>query len=233
MDKSGLFLGLGLGCLIAAPIAGFIFGAMAKEALDEKREEKPDGTLEPAEIIKTVAPYAAAPAVLTTGGAILALYGNKLNVEKGAAAMAAYTLTDTALREYREKTREVVGEKKEQQIRDEVDKEMVKKNPCKEIIVAGDGDYLCYDGVIGRYFKSNINKLQHIENLIDRKLMDDSFVSLNELQITMGLSEVQSGDNLGWHLEHGYIQMRFSYQGSDDGKPCMVVTYREPEPRFI
>ena len=227
MDKSGLFLGLGLGCLIAAPIAGFIFGAMAKEALDEKREEKPDGTLEPVEIIKTVAPYAAAPAVLTTGGTILALYGNKLNVEKGAAAMAAYTLTDTALREYREKTREVVGEKKEQQIRDEVDKAIIKKNPCNEIIVAGDGDYLCCDGKTGRYFTSNITKLQHIENLIDRRLIEEEFVSLNELYLEIGLSGLENGDNIGWHMNRGYIQMRFSYQGADDGKPCMVMSYRE------
>ena len=233
MDKSGLFLGIGLGCLVASPIAAFVFGAMAKEALDEKREQTSDGKLEPVEIIKTVSPYVAVPILLTTAGTVLTYRGNKINTERGAAAMAAYALSDTALREYREKTREIVGEKKEQKIMDEVDKSIVEKHPCNEIIVAGDGDYLCCDGKTGRYFTSNITKLQHIENLMDRKLIDEEFVSLNELYLEIGLSGLENGDNIGWHMNRGYIQMRFSYQGADDGKPCMVMSYREPEPKFM
>jgi hypothetical protein len=232
MDKSGLFMGLGVGLLLSSTISSFVLGSMAKEALDEKRQGT-DEALEPVDIIKTVTPYAAPPLVLSVVGTIMILHGNKMNVERGTAYMAAYALSDSALREYREKTREIVGEKKEQQIMDEVDKEIVKKNPCNEIIVAGDGDYLCCDGKTGRYFTSNITKLQHIENLIDRRLIDEEFVSLNELYLEIGLSELENGDNIGWHMSRGYIQMRFSYQGADDGKPCMVMSYREPEPKFI
>lgn len=235
MSKPSFLVGLGLGCLISSSIAAFLSGALAKEALDEKREETPDGKLEPIEILKTIGPFAIPPLLLAGTGTVCLVKGNKMNIERGAAYMAAYALSDTTLREYRAKTKELVGEKKEQQIRDEVNKDILEKNPSKgrEIIITGHGNYLCYDKISGRYFQSDIESLRRAENLLDRRMIDQMFVSLNELYLEIGLNPIAAGDNIGWHIDTGYIGMSFSSQLADDGQPCLVMECAEPQPRYV
>ena len=118
------------------------------------------------ETAKTVAPYVAPAVVFASAGAGCILISNQITLDRGAAAMMAYTITQESLRDYRAKTREIVGERKEKEIKEAVAKDILERNPSagKEIIITGDGDHLCYDKLSGRYFKSNIEKLKKIYN---------------------------------------------------------------------
>ena len=33
------------------------------------------------------------------------------------------------------------------------------------------------------------------------------------------------GDDLGWNIDNGYIDLRFSSQLATDGTPCLVIDY--------
>ena len=98
----------------------------------------------------------------------------------------------------------------------------------KEVIITGKGGTLCYDVISGRYFKSDIDKMQKIENQLNKRMMTSMYCSLNEFYSEVGLTSTDVGDELGWNIEEGLIDLYFSSQLSEDGQPCVVVNYMIP-----
>ena len=93
------------------------------------------------------------------------------------------------------------------------------------------GNTLCYDSASGRYFKSDMDKLKKAENTLNRQMRDEMYVSLNEFYYEIGLEGIGVGDNMGWNIDSGYIDLEFSSQLASDGTPCLVISYRV-EPRY-
>lgn len=169
------------------------------------------------------------PAAVTGGLSIACLVGaSSVNVRRNAALATAYTLSESALKEYQEKVIETIGEKKEQSVRDAVAKDRIDRNPVssREVIITERGNTLCHDRISGRYFKSDIDKLKKAENELNRQMRDEIYISLNEFYYEIGLNSISIGDDLGWNIDHGYIELNFSSQLADDGTPCLVIDYQ-------
>jgi hypothetical protein len=153
---------------------------------------------------------------------------SSVHSRRNAALATAYSLSETALKEYQEKVVETIGEKKEKTIRDAVAKDRLDRDPVtnREVIITSKGDTLCYDSLSKRYFTSDIDKLRKIENDLNRNMRDDMFISVNDLYYEFGLEPIEQGDYLGWDIDkEGYIDMTFSSHVADDGRPCLVVGY--------
>lgn len=159
---------------------------------------------------------------------------NTINYKRTAALASAYGITEAAFREYKDKVVETIGKNKELQVRDEISSDKLKKNPVSEneVIFTGKGDVLCYDCYNGRYFDSDMEKIRQAINELNEMLLTDMFVSLNDFYYALGLSNVKSGNHLGFDLDDGLIDISFSTQLSDTGKPCLVLNY-DVSPRFI
>lgn len=168
------------------------------------------------------------PAAATCALSAACLIGaHNIHARRTAALATAYKLSETAIAEYREKVVETIGEKKEQAIREKVAKEKIEKDPVttKEVIITEKGNTLCYDVLSGRYFKSDIDKIKKAENVLNKKMMSEMYLSLNEFYIELGLRPTSLGNELGWNLDDGLIDISFSSQLADDGTPCVVVDY--------
>lgn len=168
------------------------------------------------------------PSVIVGGISIVCLVGaSSVNLRRNAALATAYTLSESALKEYQEKVIEEIGEKKEEAVRDRIAKDRIEKNPVSknEVILTEKGETLCYDMISGRYFKTDIDKLRKAENDLNRQMRDDIYVSLNEFYYAIGLDPIKIGDNIGWNIDKGYIDLNFSSQLTEDGKPCLVLDY--------
>lgn len=169
------------------------------------------------------------PAAITGGLSIACLIGaSSVNLRRNAALATAYTLSETTLRDYQKKVVETIGEKKEQSVRDAVAKEKVEQTPVhtKEVILTGRGDSLCYDSVSGRYFKSDMETIKKAENELDARLRNEMYVSLNEFYYEIGLEPLRViGEDLGWNIDSGYLDLNFSSQIASDGTPCLVLDY--------
>ena len=179
-----------------------------------------------------------APAFITgVLGAACLIGANSMNLRKNAALAAAYALSETNFKEYREKTLEEVGEKKEEKIRNAVAEEKITKNPMDTLTVieTGKGDTLCYDAICGRYFKSSIENLR--SNLVDlnMSLMKDGSISLNEYYALIGLPEGKFTYYLGWNLNERYEKVELDPHAilTPDEKrtPCMVLEFK-PAPIY-
>lgn len=165
-------------------------------------------------------------AVMGTATIACIIGGNTISTRRTAALASAYTLADTAIKEYQSKVVEIVGENKETKIRDAIAQDHLDANPVGQsaIYIASGGEMLCYDTVSGRYFKSDIETLRRAENDLNRRLINSSFISLNEMYREIGLDEVKLGDNMGW-IPDNVIDFRFSSRLAENNTPCIVLDY--------
>lgn len=228
-----ILTGIGITGMITTTIMAVRATPKALILIEEKKEEIDVDKLTPIELIKTTW-TCYIPAAITGGLSIICLIGaSSVNARRNAALATAYTLSESALKEYQEKVIETIGEKKEQTVRDAIAKERIDKNPVssREVIITEKGNTLCYDAISGRYFKSDIDKLKKAENELNRRMRDEMYISLNEFYYEIGLNPTSIGDDLGWNIDHGYIELNFSSQLSDDGNPCLVIDY-QVAPRY-
>lgn len=153
---------------------------------------------------------------------------NSKHAKRNAILASAYKMSETALMEYQQKVVETIGEKKEKTVRDSIAKDHVEKNPVvdKQVIITGNGKTLCYEDISGRYFESDIEQIRKAENVLNKRMMDDMYVSLNELYDELDLEHTSLGDELGWNIDNGLIEFAFSSSIAKDGRPCLVVGHR-------
>ncbi len=176
------------------------------------------------------------PAAITGAASIACLIGaSSVHLKRNAALAAAYKLSETALVEYKDKVVEVIGEKKEKKIRDELAKDKLEKAPANtsNVIITGKGDTLCMDYYTGRKFKSDIEKIKKAVNEINRRMTYDHYVSVNDFYNEIGLDGIGLGSELGWNLDGGLLEIYPSAQLDSDGTPCLVITFNiEPKYEF-
>ena len=151
------------------------------------------------ETFKAVAPYVWKPAVCVAFSAGCVIAANVLNVQRLTMLAGAYKLSEKKLKEYEEKAKELLGEKKATELHDEVVKEMRDK-PYDEttVIKTGKGDALFYDEFSGRYFRSSVEAIRTAESEMNRAVACGDFVTLNLFYNTLELACVKFGDYFGW-----------------------------------
>ena len=222
-----ILTGIGIAGMITTTVMAVRATPKALILIEEKKDELEVNELTPKEIVQAAwACYI--PAAVTGTVSIACLIGaSSVNIRRRAALATAYTLSESALKEYQEKVVETIGEKKEQGIRDAVAKDKIEKNPVsnREVVILERGNTLCFDAVSGRYFKSDIEKIKKAVNELNLRMRDEMYISLNEFYYEIGLNGTSIGDELGWNVNQGYIDVSFSSQLADDGTPCLVIEY--------
>lgn len=175
------------------------------------------------------------PAVITGVCSVACIIGaNSVHLRRNAALATAYQLSTTAFNEYKEKVVETIGEKKEKVVRQNIAKDKVEKNPVSktEVFVTGNGTSLFYDVLSGRYFESDMNKVEKAVNNLNWSMNNgnEPYISLTQLYDELGLSHTGVSDKIGWKVEDGNIELAVSAQVADDGRPCLVMDFlKAPE----
>jgi hypothetical protein len=173
------------------------------------------------------------PTLLTVGATVTAIVGaHTASTSKITAYSGAYVMAQEAARMYRDKTHELVSEKKAQQIDDAVADESMKhaKNDPKTVILSG-GDDLCFDQFSGQYFHSTREKLREVQNDINATALANGWAGLNDFYYyPLGMEYPGAGEQLGWR-DDMQCNMRFSSRTTEDGHPALVVSFDSvPQP---
>ena len=227
----GILTGIGITGMIGATFMAVKATPKALYLIETKKEEAEVEELASVETIKTCW-KCYIPAALTTVVSAACLIGaSTVSAKRNAALATAYSISEAALREYQEKVVEVIGEKKEKAVRDAVAKDQIERDPVTKsevVIIDSNSNTLCYEPLSGRYFKSTIDKIKKAEIKLDRQMIQEMYVSLNDFYWEIGLDETDLGDKMGWNLSKGYMDLSFSSQLADDGTPCAVIVYGIP-----
>lgn len=155
---------------------------------------------------------------------------NKVSSKQIAALTVASGISERALKEYKEKVVEKLGERQDRIIRDEVAQDRVNNNPVnsREVILAGTGEVLCYDMSSGRYFQSTVEEIKRAENKVNYELINFMSASLSSFYDEIGLAPTSFSDSVGWNMNN-HIEVAFSTVMSTDGRPCIAVDFvRQP-----
>lgn len=227
----GILTGIGIVGLLATSVLAVDATPKAMELIREKKEEIGVEKLTAAETVKaTWKCYI--PAAVTAATSVACIVGaNSVNAKRQAALATACTLSETAMREYKDKVVETIGEKKEREVMDAIAKDKIEKNPVSksEVILTNKGDTLCFDPWSSRYFKSDAEKLRKAVNDLNYQLINEGCVTLNDFYYDIGLEETRPGETLGWNINRGgQVQFRFSSQVAEDGTPCLVLEFINP-----
>lgn len=222
-----ILTGVGIVGMVATTISAVRATPKALMLIEEKKLDLDVDELKPVEVVRTVWPCYISPVALGVISILCLVGANSVNARRNAALATAYTISETALKDYREKVIETIGEKKEKVVRDAIAKEKIEKDPVskKEIIITNNGDSLCYEPLSGRYFKSDIEKIRKAVNKLNRQLLFDSYVSLNDFYDGIDLAGTKIGDDLGWRVEQSLLEVEFSSQLTEDGTPCLVMNF--------
>lgn len=158
------------------------------------------------------------------------IFATSTNLRRNAALAAAYSISESTLRDYQAKTLELVGPEKEQEIRDAAMKERIDRHPIPtgNVLLMGKGDTLCYDPWSDRVFKSDVDSIVKAANSLSREMLDSGYVSLNDFYWEIGLAETKAGSQLGWKVERGLIDPVFSGQLTKDQQACIAIDFRVP-----
>lgn len=225
-----ILTGIGIAGMVTTTVLAVRATPKALALIEQKKAEDGVITLTPGEVVKAAWKcYIPSAAIGVTSIACL-IGASSVSMRRNAALATAYALSESTLRDYQKKVVEEIGEKKEKRIREAVTKEELANNPVSkhEIIITGGGDVLCYDQACQRYFKSSVEKLRKVENDLNMQMRNENYISLNDFYHEVGLDPVAAGQELGWSIDKGYVELDFDSHLADDGTPCLVVLFAKP-----
>lgn len=181
------------------------------------------------ETCKEMAPIVIPPALAATGTIVSVISGYKVASKRIAILSSLYSVAEKSLTDYQDKTKEIVGPKKAQEIKDEIAADKVAANPPKTgaVIKTGKGETPVYDPKSGRYFYSSPEAVKAAVNRINHRMMEEYYVSLNEFYDELGLSDVELGEDEGFNIDDGLIDVDhiFSVTKTDEDIPVLVLDY--------
>lgn len=225
-----ILTGIGISGMVTTTILAVRATPEALRRIEEKKKAEHHRKLTPIQTVQAAGPCYIPSAITGTISVGCLIGASAVNGRRNAALATAYSLAESSLRDYRGKVIESIGERKETGILEAVDRERVEKNPpaARDIAyVEGTGQTLCYDAMFGRYFYSDVETLNRAVNKLNRQMstMSEPYISLNEFYMEVNLPTVEIGDSLGWNVEKGMIELRFSSQLAGGRTPCLVMSY--------
>jgi len=226
-----ILMSMGISGMIFSIIWGIKSTSTATLLIEAKKKELNRDKLTVGEVIKeTWRLYL--PVVLSTAISIPCIIaGNRVSNRRNVALAAAYTISETAMQEYQDKTRELVGVKKEQEIHEAASKDLVKKTyPGSQILATGDGESIFHEPISGRYFRSNWNKILKAANELNASAITDisGNISLTDWYDKLGLSGTDISDDMGWTILNGpsgLIDIQIDSVLTPDDQPCGSIHY--------
>lgn len=161
--------------------------------------------------------------VATTIGCMVA--ANSISTSRLAAIAAAYAVSDRNFTEYKDKVKEMFGDKKASDVRAAVNQDAVNNTPVINVERGHGGDTLCLDKWTGRYFTSDMQTIRATENDINKGLFHGSnrIATLGDFYQSLGLSVPKCAEEIGWNGDSA-VDLIFD-SVLREGEPVLVMDF--------
>lgn len=229
---------VGAAGVIATTVTAVKATPKALMLLENAKEEKGE-ELSKLETVKVAGP-AYIPSVLLGASTLACIFGaNVLNKHGQASLMSAYALIDSGYKDYRKKVDELYGEEAGAQVRAGIAKDKYEEQP--KPVTLEDGKRLYYDYYSEQYFEATPFAVQKAEYEVNRILMMDDGVCLNDWYHQLDLKPLDHGDDFGWTTcanMDAYWQTWIDFHHEkvvmDDGLECIIISFaQDPYPDFV
>lgn len=179
-----------------------------------------------------------APAVINGAAGVACIIGaHKINTNRQLALAATCALTEKKFEDYQKEAKELLGDKKEAEIREKVaektkDEERFKNAPTTQ--AGSGGEVLFFDEQSGRKFFSTHEKVDAAINALNAMRLShpDEEIDLNEFYDELEMDNTGSGSLLGWRPYDKFsqtIRIQKDYTSTQDqyGRelPCCMISF--------
>lgn len=241
-----LLVGLGIGGFTASIVTAIRATKRAQIKLDSAREDRVTNhfneetghwetsvvnDLTKFEEFKITAPCYIPTTILAAASATVIVVGTRNALAGKAAIATAFSALSEEYRDYRRSVEETVTTEKKKQIDDKVNKKIIERAESAgaiDNVITAPGDVIVYERLTGRTFSSNQDKLIKITNELNRRMRTENYISLNDFYDEIGLTTTAIGYEMGWNIDHGYIDPRFGATLDSKGRPCMTLDFDIP-----
>lgn len=243
LSKSQLFLKrnsstiltcVGAAGAIATTVTAVKATPKALALLDDAKKEKGED-LTKLEKVKIAGPVYI-PSVVLGVSTLACIFGANVLSHRGQASlMSAYALVDNGYKDFKKKVNELYGEDAGSKVRAAIAKDKYEEKPVPPI---EDGKRLYYDYYSEQYFEATPYEVKRAEYEVNRTLMMDDGVYLNEWYSQLGLEPLDHGWDFGWNTcanMDAYWQTWVDFHHEkvvmDDGLECIIISFaQEPYP---
>ena len=232
------------GAVIIGMISAVVLAVKATkesvEDIEEVKEEMEVDELTPKEVVRIVW-RRFIPVILILTLTIACLVVNTSRMMKRYAALStAYALSESYLKDYMDATKENVGAKKEQAIRDGAMEKQVARKPLDKdaaqrgIIERGHGDTLFYDTLTTRYFHDSIEHVKEVErDLAGTYETEDQLFADDYARALLGIKT--HFEQMGWRKTgkiDGTHKFKLNYTSGliENSMTPYVAIYRDNNP---
>lgn len=223
----------------AGPMAEKILEAHKKDMKDCHPDDKEAKKAVVGETVKKLVPVVAPPIIMGTTTIACIIGSHSVSSRRIAALSAAYSLSESTVKNLNGKMEEMLGEKKARAIKDSIMKDKLKADANvdqkvlsdSQFVMPNDGTVLCKDLYSGRLFYSNAEKIKQAIAKCSYDIISDMYVSLNDFYDAIEspqLTRIPMGEDLGWNLDdviNGKLPITLTALLTEDNKPCLCVDY--------
>lgn len=174
--------------------------------------------------------------ILIGSGTILCIVGaHSIDTKRRVALAAAYSLSEEAAKEFRDKVTETIGENKVKKIDTEIAQDHATKTPFLEenITHTGKGEEIMFDSWSGRYFKSSRTQVERDILALNKEMMESQdSKSVNDYYEAIGLPYLPNavGEYFGWNFDIGNkaedITVDFRPVFTPKQEPCTALVIK-------
>lgn len=251
-----LLMGFGTGCSISALIFAAKAAPDANRALMEKRHEKaceeqkrtgedvPLCKLTVLEWIQTAGKYYGPAAAMEMLALVCFWAAHGIDIRRQAVLSGLCATAEQALQEYQRKVQQMLGEKQERDIRDNMAQDTVDKTP----LPANTTYYL--DGSTERWFifkdqrfRSTYLKIKDAQNLANQEMIQHMYISEAEVMWLLDpsrqyLKPDHDSGQVGWNVDN-LMEFDIGWGTDENHEPVGVITIYDrdgcryyPKPNF-
>lgn len=236
----GAAIGFGVAAVIAAIKKTYDYQEDIKEAKKKKAYTDLDGDIKEGELTKKEVALIAVKRYYPVGILLIldsacVIWSLKINRERVSSLLAACAVSNAALKDYKDAAKEVLGEKKRQEIQSAIDDKKIAANPVENTKVVNELSekrVLFFDPMSSRYFRSDVETVRKALNDLNAAFLYEPYITLNDWYDMLDIPRTKLGDDVGWNGVNGLVDI-----GPDDariasnGEPCIALVYHT-EPTY-
>lgn len=224
-----ILTGIGIASMITSTVLAIKATPKAFMILEEKKYEEDLDTIKPVDAVKATWKCYIPTVVTGAAGVMFLVCSNRVSARRNAAIAAAYAISESTLKEYKDKVVETFGEEKEKEVRHAIAQDRIDREPkLDEIQNDIWEDCPCIEILTNTPFMSNEIKLRKALNDLNYKIRNHDYVSLNEWFDMIGIERAGIGDDLGWRIDvHGQIDLDIYPGRTKNGTACLVIDYMQ------
>lgn len=199
-----------------------------REDFDLTEEEIEAIQLKPMEVVSAVWKDYVPTAIVLAGTTACIIGAHSISAKRTAAMAALYTASETALKDWKEKTEEIAGKGKRDKIKDAVAEEQLARTPYSASgvnFVCKAGDVPCFDMATGRYWPCNGDKIRAAVAELKARTYAGERVTRNDYYYEVGLDGVRGGDDAGWCVENE-LDVDLTSSLTSEGIPVLAVAFK-------